>query len=244
MDDKFLRDSFDQIGIELTDDQVTKFDKYYEMIIEKNKVMNLTKITDYNEAVTKHFVDSLSIVLLDDDISIIRRFHDGASVIDVGTGAGFPGIPLKIIFPEIKLTLLDSVNKKLDFLRDVCIELDFSDVNIIHGRAEDVAHEKGSRETFDICVSRAVGNLATLSEYCLPFVKRNGFFISYKSEKADDELARCKHAFSELRGKLVQEATFELPYSDISRTLLLIMKTGNTPKIYPRKAGTPSKNPL
>lgn len=244
MDDKFLRDSFDQIGIELTDDQVSKFDRYYNLILEKNKVMNLTKITDYHDAVTKHFVDSLSLVLLDDDISIIKRFHNGALVIDVGTGAGFPGIPLKIVFPEIRLTLLDSVNKKLDFLRHVCNELGFNDVNIIHGRAEDIAHIKGRRETFDFCVSRAVGNLEALSEYCLPFVKKNGFFISYKSEKADEELSLCKHAFSELRGKLVQEATFELPYSDISRTLLLIMKTGNTPKIYPRKAGTPSKNPL
>lgn len=136
MNDKFLRESFDQIGIDLTDEQVSQFDRFYEMIIEKNKVMNLTKITDYDEAVTKHFVDSVSVVFLDDDIYIKKRFSEGASVIDVGTGAGFPGIPLKIVFPEIKLTLLDSVNKKLNFLRDVCNELNLDDVTIIHGRAE------------------------------------------------------------------------------------------------------------
>lgn len=244
MDDRFLADTFDQIGIALTNEQIHMFDTYYDMIVEKNKVMNLTKITDYHEAVIKHFVDSCSLVLLDDDIYIKKRFTDGASVIDVGTGAGFPGIPLKIIFPQIRLTLLDSVNKKLDFLRDVSSELGFTDINIIHGRAEDISHQKGIRESFDFCVSRAVGNLAVLSEYCLPFVKKNGFFISYKSERADDELKQSAHAFSELRGKLIQEAVFDLPESDISRTLLLIMKTGNTPKIYPRKAGTPSKNPL
>ncbi len=244
MDDRFLADTFDQIGIALTNEQIHMFDIYYDMIVEKNKVMNLTKITDYHEAVIKHFVDSCSLVLLDDDIYIKKRFTDGASVIDVGTGAGFPGIPLKIIFPQIRLTLLDSVNKKLDFLRDVSSELGFTDINIIHGRAEDISHQKGIRESFDFCVSRAVGNLAVLSEYCLPFVKINGFFVSYKSERADDELKQSAHAFSELRGKLIQEAVFDLPESDISRTLLLIMKTGNTPKIYPRKAGTPSKNPL
>lgn len=244
MDDRFLADTFDQIGIALTNEQIHMFDTYYDMIVEKNKVMNLTKITDYHEAVIKHFVDSCSLVLLDDDIYIKKRFTDGASVIDVGTGAGFPGIPLKIIFPQIRLTLLDSVNKKLDFLRDVSSELGFTDINIIHGRAEDISHQKGIRESFDFCVSRAVGNLAVLSEYCLPFVKKNGFFVSYKSERADDELKQSAHAFSELRGKLIQDAVFDLPESDISRTLLLIMKTGNTPKIYPRKAGTPSKNPL
>jgi len=244
MDDRFLADTFDQIGIALTNEQIHMFDTYYDMIVEKNKVMNLTKITDYHEAVIKHFVDSCSLVLLDDDIYIKKRFTDGASVIDVGTGAGFPGIPLKIIFPQIRLTLLDSVNKKLDFLRDVSSELGFTDINIIHGRAEDISHQKGIRESFDFCVSRAVGNLAVLSEYCLPFVKKNGFFVSYKSERADDELKQSAHAFSELRGKLIQEAVFDLPESDISRTLLLIMKTGNTPKIYPRKAGTPTKNPL
>ncbi|MDY6353149.1 MAG: 16S rRNA (guanine(527)-N(7))-methyltransferase RsmG [Lachnospiraceae bacterium] len=244
MDDRFLADTFDQIGIALTNEQIHMFDTYYDMIVEKNKVMNLTKITDYHEAVIKHFVDSCSLVLLDDDIYIKKRFTDGASVIDVGTGAGFPGIPLKIIFPQIRLTLLDSVNKKLDFLRDVSSELGFTDINIIHGRAEDISHQKGIRESFDFCVSRAVGNLAILSEYCLPFVKKNGFFVSYKSERADDELKQSAHAFSELRGKLIQEAVFDLPESDISRTLLLIMKTGNTPKIYPRKAGTPTKNPL
>ena len=240
----FLKKNFKALNIDLTDDQAGKFILYYQMLIETNKVMNLTSITDYKDVVLKHFVDSLSCVELLPDFDIISKFNSGASVIDVGTGAGFPGIPLKIVFPEIKLTLLDSLNKRVVFLNDVCKELKLSDVIFVHGRAEDAAHDKSMRDSFNFCVSRAVANLSTLSEYCLPFVKTHGYFLSYKSEKAEQEINSSKKAFSLLGGSVSLVKSFSLPDSDISRTIILIKKNMGTPKIYPRKAGTPSKKPL
>lgn len=240
----FLLQSFDALDIHLSDVQANMFLKYYQMLVEKNKVMNLTAITDYHDVVIKHFVDSLSCVKLLPEFDVISAFNGGASVIDVGTGAGFPGIPLKIVFPEIKLTLLDSLNKRVEFLKDVCAELNLNDVTFIHARAEDGAHDKQLRESFNFCVSRAVANLSTLSEYCLPFVKTHGYFISYKSEKAVQEIADSKIALSVLGGSITLEKKFSLPETDISRTLILIKKDKGTPKTYPRKAGTPLKKPL
>ena len=240
----FLLQSFDALDIHLSDVQANMFLKYYQMLVEKNKVMNLTAITDYHDVVIKHFVDSLSCVKLLPEFDVISAFNGGASVIDVGTGAGFPGIPLKIVFPEIKLTLLDSLNKRVEFLKDVCAELNFNDVTFIHARAEDGALDKQLRESFNFCVSRAVANLSTLSEYCLPFVKIHGYFISYKSEKAVQEIADSKIALSVLGGSITLEKKFSLPETDISRTLILIKKDKGTPKTYPRKAGTPLKKPL
>lgn len=240
----FLLQSFDALDIHLSDVQANMFLKYYQMLVEKNKVMNLTAITDYHDVVIKHFVDSLSCVKLLPEFDVISAFNGGASVIDVGTGAGFPGIPLKIVFPEIKLTLLDSLNKRVEFLKDVCAELNLNDVTFIHARAEDGAHDKQLRESFNFCVSRAVANLSTLSEYCLPFVKTHGYFISYKSEKAEQEIADSKIALSVLGGSITLEKKFSLPETDISRTLILIKKDKGTPKTYPRKAGTPLKKPL
>lgn len=240
----FLLQSFDALDIHLSDVQANMFLKYYQMLVEKNKVMNLTAITDYHDVVIKHFVDSLSCVKLLPEFDVISAFNGGASVIDVGTGAGFPGIPLKIVFPEIKLTLLDSLNKRVEFLKDVCAELNLNDVTFIHARAEDGAHDKQLRESFNFCVSRAVANLSTLSEYCLPFVKTHGYFISYKSEKAEQEIADSKIALSVLGGSITFEKKFSLPETDISRTLILIKKDKGTPKTYPRKAGTPLKKPL
>lgn len=240
----FLLQSFDALDIHLSDVQANMFLKYYQMLVEKNKVMNLTAITDYHDVVIKHFVDSLSCVKLLPEFDVISAFNGGASVIDVGTGAGFPGIPLKIVFPEIKLTLLDSLNKRVEFLKDVCAELNLNDVTFIHARAEDGAHDKQLRESFNFCVSRAVANLSTLSEYCLPFVRTHGYFISYKSEKAEQEIADSKIALSVLGGSITLEKKFSLPETDISRTLILIKKDKGTPKTYPRKAGTPLKKPL
>ena len=182
-----LIENMKMISVELTDKQVSQFIKFYEMLVEWNKVMNLTGITEYDEVVMKHFVDSLSIVK-------VNGFDNVTSIIDVGTGAGFPGIPLKIVFPEIKITLLDSLNKRIKFLNAVIDELELENIETIHGRAEDFSKKEDYREQYDLCVSRAVANLATLSEYCIPYVKVGGCFIPYKSGEIDEELNNSKKA--------------------------------------------------
>ena len=204
-----LIENMKMISVELTDKQVSQFIKFYEMLVEWNKVMNLTGITEYDEVVMKHFVDSLSIVK-------VNGFDNVTSIIDVGTGAGFPGIPLKIVFPEIT----------------------------IHGRAEDFSKKEDYREQYDLCVSRAVANLATLSEYCLPYVKVGGCFIPYKSGEIDEELNNSKKAVQILGGKIEEVVKFQLPDTDIGRSFVKIKKNKNTAKKYPRKAGLPAKEPL
>ena len=226
-----------ELGITLTQTQFNQFDKYYEMLVEWNKVMNLTGITEYEEVNEKHFVDSLALVKAL-DISKVQ------TVIDIGTGAGFPGIPLKIAFPHLKITLLDSLNKRIRFLDSVIEELNLTDIHTIHGRAEDFARQADYREQFDLCVSRAVSNLAVLSEYCLPFVAKGGTFVSYKSADSDAEIQEGKKAISILGGKLINIDKFKLPDSDLGRALVCIKKVKDTPKKYPRKAGTPAKLPL
>ena len=226
-----------ELGITLTQTQFNQFDKYYEMLVEWNKVMNLTGITEYEEVNEKHFVDSLALVKAL-DISKVQ------TVIDIGTGAGFPGIPLKIAFPHLKITLLDSLNKRIRFLDSVIEELNLTDIHTIHGRAEDFARQADYREQFDLCVSRAVSNLAVLCEYCLPFVAKGGTFVSYKSADSDAEIQQGKKAISILGGKLVNIDKFKLPDSDLGRALVCIKKVKDTPKKYPRKAGTPAKLPL
>lgn len=225
------------LGIELNDEQITQFNKYYEILVEWNKVMNLTGITEYDEVVEKHFVDSLSIVKALD-------VYKCETVIDIGTGAGFPGIPLKIAFPHLKITLLDSLNKRIKFLNTVIEELGLEDIETIHGRAEDFAKQIDYREQYNLCVSRAVANLSTLSEYCLPYVKVNGMFVPYKSGEIDKELKNAEKAVSILGGKLVDTIKFQLPGTDIGRSFVKIKKIKNTAKKYPRKAGLPSKEPL
>ena len=199
--------------------------------------MNLTGITDYDEVNLKHFVDSLTIVRLSDMMKI-------ETLIDVGTGAGFPGIPIKIVFPHIKVVLLDSLNKRLKFLNTVIDELNLESVETLHGRAEDHAKNMQYRERFDLCVSRAVANLSTLSEYCIPFVKNGGTFISYKSSTSDDEIEQSKKAVNILGGEIVKTDKFMLPGTDMGRSLVMIEKIKNTPGKYPRKAGVPGKEPL
>ncbi len=226
-----------EFNIVLSEHQTEQFFSYYEMLIEKNKVMNLTAITDFDEVIKKHFVDSLSLVKAYDLTSPV-------SLIDIGTGAGFPGIPLKIVFPDLEITLLDSLNKRVDFLQSVIASLDLKGIDAFHGRAEDFARREKFRERFDLCVSRAVANLSVLCEYCIPYVKIGGKFISYKSEKIMEELKTAEHAVDVLGGRVKEQISFTLPDSDINRNLIVIEKSRKTPKQYPRKAGTASKDPL
>lgn len=227
----------EQLGIVLTETQKQQFDKFYELLVEWNKVMNLTGITEYEEVNEKHFVDSLSIVKAID-------MNKVSSVIDVGTGAGFPGIPLKIAFPHLKVVLLDSLNKRINFLNTVIDKLELQDISTIHGRAEDFAKKLEYREQFDLCVSRAVANLATLSEYCIPYIKKDGIFVPYKSGEIDEELDQSKKAIHVLGGKTQNVVKFQLPSTEIGRSFVVIKKLQNTAKKYPRKAGLPSKEPI
>lgn len=230
-----FRNSMNSIGIELTDPQLNAFETYYDMLIDRNKVMNLTAITEFDEVMDKHFLDS---VYLFRSIKLEADYK----LIDIGTGAGFPGIPLKIVFPELKITLLDSLNKRVGFLNDVIDELNLNDIEAIHGRAEDIARDKTYRASYDIAVSRAVANLSTLSEYCLPFVKIGGKFVSYKSGDCADEVDNAKAAIHLLGGKI--NKIDEFSYSNNSRSFIVIDKVMNTSNKYPRKAGLPSKKPL
>lgn len=234
--DKFISD-LNTFGLTLTENQIMQFIRYYELLTEWNLRMNLTAITEYNDVMKKHFVDSLSLVRAYDLSGCI-------SVIDVGTGAGFPGLALKIAFPDLKMTLLDSLNKRIQFLDAVIADLGLSDIETVHGRAEDFAKPGKLRESFDLCVSRAVANLSTLSEYCLPFVKVGGEFISYKSEKIAEEMSKAQKAITLLGGEVKKQKQFLLPDSDIYRNLFIIEKVKRTPAKYPRKAGLPGKEPL
>jgi 16S rRNA (guanine527-N7)-methyltransferase len=224
------------LNIELTDLQKQQFMDYYELLVEWNKVMNLTSITELKEVIQKHFIDSLSI------IKVYKLSKE--KVLDIGTGAGFPGIPLKIVYPEIDIVLLDSLQKRLNFLEVVINNLKLTKIKTLHGRAEDYGKNSDYREQFDVCVSRAVAKLASLSEYCLPYVKKDGFFISYKSGKVEEELIQSTRAFKILGAELKEVKEFRLPDTDIDRSLVVLHKISNTPKNYPRSAGKPSKEPL
>lgn len=237
-----LTDPLSKMNIELSDQQISLFMKYYEMLVETNKVMNLTAITDYDEVCIKHFADSLSIVR-SYDISKARDIR----ILDIGTGAGFPGIPLKIAFPEIHITLLDSLTKRIRFLDDVIDALDLNEsgsINTVDMRAEDYVKEPDIRESYDLVVSRAVAGLNILCEYALPYVKTGGSFISYKGDNAPEEVSQADNAIKTLGGEIIDVNTFILPDSDITRTLINIKKTRPTPDKYPRKAGLPNKKPL
>lgn len=237
MEERIFDIKLRKLGIVLTEKMKEQFDRYFELLVEWNRIMNLTGITDYNEVNEKHFLDSLAIVKVQDMEMI-------SNVIDIGTGAGFPGIPLKIVYPHLKVTLLDSLNKRIKFLNCVIQELALEDISALHGRAEDFAKKGEYRERYDLCVSRAVANLATLSEYCLPYVKRNGLFVSYKSGEIEEELCKSEKAVSVLGGKIEKVEKFCLPESDISRSFVMIRKDRSTPGRFPRKAGLPSKEPL
>jgi 16S rRNA (guanine527-N7)-methyltransferase len=235
--EELLKSSAASIGVELNDTQIQQFIKYHEILVEWNSFMNLTGITEYEEVVQKHFVDSLALCKAIDVNGV-------NTLIDIGTGAGFPGIPLKIAYPHLKVTLLDSLQKRIKFLNEVVTQLGLKGVETIHGRAEDFAKPSMKRESYDVCVSRAVANLSSLSEYCLPYVNQNGYFIPYKSGKVDEELLESKKAVFVLGGKIEDEVKFNLPDSDISRSLIKIKKVSGTPKKYPRKSGLATKEPI
>ena len=226
-----LEKGCENLGISLDEKQKEQFIQFYEYLVEKNKVMNLTGITEFQEVLVKHFLDSLACVKAV-DLTKVKK------VMDIGTGAGFPGVPLKIAFPHLEECLLDSLKKRVNFLEETFDLLGFDKITAIHGRAEEFAKNKAYREQYDICVSRAVSNLATLSEYCLPYVKKGGLFISYKSGKVQER------AIELLGGKIKDICYFTLPDSEIERSLVVIEKVKNTPGKYPRKAGTPLKEPL
>jgi 16S rRNA (guanine527-N7)-methyltransferase len=232
-----LSELAEKVGVSLSQLQIKQFNRYYEMLIEKNKVMNLTAITDYEEVVYKHFVDSLSLIKVYD-------LSQEKSVLDMGTGAGFPGIPLKIAFPSLSVTLLDSLNKRVVFLEEVIAELGLEGIKAVHGRAEDFAKNQDYRENFDLCVSRAVAKLTTLAEYCIPYIKKEGYFIPYKAGNIDAEVDEAKKAIKVLGGNLEKVAVFQLPETDIERSFVVIKKINVTPKHYPRTAGKPGKEPI
>ena len=233
---QFIQD-LKELGVSLTDKQIEQFLIYYELLTEWNSFMNLTAITEYEDVLKKHFVDSVSLIQAVD----VRK---KLTLIDVGTGAGFPGLALKIAYPELKVTLLDSLQKRIQFLDAVIEKLGVEGIETIHGRAEDFAKPQKLRESFDLCVSRAVANLSTLSEYCLPFVKVGGYFIPYKSEKIAQEKEEAEKALELLGGKFERQVEFMLPSSDIYRNLFVIKKVKETPKKFPRKAGLPAKEPI
>ena len=230
-----FKDGLKELQIELNEKQISQFLKYYLLLVETNKVMNLTAITEFDEVVEKHFLDSLSLC----------RVYDlkiDAKILDLGTGAGFPGIPLKIAFPNLELVLADSLNKRIKFLNQVIDELELKDITAVHARAEELGRNKDYREQFDVCVSRAVANLSSLSEYCIPFVKVGGKFISYKSGSIEEEVAEAKKAVFVLGGNVTDVYKFDL--YEQKRSFVVIDKEKHTSKAYPRKAGTPTKEPL
>ena len=238
-----IKKGCESLGIGTDDECLDKLYRYYTMVIEKNKVMNLTAITEEDEFALKHIIDSLSLVKII-ELDAAKTCGKGLSLIDVGTGAGFPGMVLKIVYPNLKITLFDSLKKRLNFLDEVTAELHLEDICTLHGRAEDIGRSKEYREKFDLAVSRAVANMSTLSEYCLPLVKKDGCFVAYKSGDSDKELDEAKHAVKILGGEIDGIAELKLPDSDIERKLIKIKKIKHTPAQYPRKAGTPGKEPL
>lgn len=236
---KFLN-GLNKLGIVLEEYQLKQFEQYYDLLIEWNSFMNLTAITEYEDVINKHFLDSLSLVKILPQLNQKETYY----ILDMGTGAGFPGIPLKIAFPNLEFLLMDSLNKRIQFLNAVIDQLQLKKIMAVHGRAEEAARKKEYREQFDYCVSRAVAKMVSLSEFCIPFVKIGGAFIPYKSGKAKEEISEAEFALKRLGGKIITEESFVLPETDMERTLVFIQKVASTPSSYPRGGGKPLKTPI
>lgn len=224
-----------ELNIELKEKQINQLYDYMNLLIEWNEKINLTAIIEPKEIILKHFVDSLT---------ISKYINEKSTLIDIGTGAGFPGIPLKILRDDINITLVDSLNKRIKFLDEVIEKLNLDNIKTVHGRAEEIGRNIEYREKFDYATSRAVANIATLSEYLIPLINKNGKCIYMKGPNIDDELEKGKKAINVLGGKIFEKEEFKLPSSDIRRTIIVIEKIKNTPKKYPRKAGMPAKEPI
>lgn len=251
MDNLKLKELVNKQSIVLMDAQLKQFDMYYKLLIKWNTFINLTAITQYDEVLIKHFADSLAIktaiaALSKTDLDICKTLdlEKGIHIVDVGTGAGFPGLPIKIAFEKCHVKLLDSLNKRVQFLNEVITTIGLTNVEAAHGRAEDWGRDVHMREQYDLGVSRAVSNLATLSEYVLPFVKIGGYFVAYKSGEIEEEVDHSKKAIKILGGQIKHIYKFCLPDTDIERSFVFIKKAYSTPKKYPRKAGVPSKAPI
>jgi 16S rRNA (guanine527-N7)-methyltransferase len=240
-DNTVFKNGLKELNIDLSDKQLEQFEIYYDMLVEKNKVMNLTAITEYEDVLIKHFLDSLSVVRSE---KARKLLSSSCKLIDVGTGAGFPGIPLKIAFPQIHVTLMDALNKRINFLNEVISALELKDIEAVHGRGEELSRKDLYRESFDICVSRAVAKINSLSELCIPFVKLDGFFIPYKSGSIDEELEEGKNAVHKLGGHSTDVVRFTVPMSDYERSLVVIEKKSNTPAQFPRAGGKVFSKPL
>lgn len=237
MQNQILKSGFEELALDYTDEIEKKFNIYKDLLLDWNKRINITRIENDEEIYIKHYLDS--VILLNNNNKDIDK-----KIIDVGTGGGFPGLPLKIVNDNFKLTLLDSLRKRIDFLQLVVDELKLKDVELIHGRAEDFGQDIKYREKYDICVSRAVAPLNVLSELCLPFVKLGGYFAAYKSESISEEINEAKNAIEKLGGKITDINLIKIPNSDITRKIVIIEKIRKMDSIYPRKAGTPEKKPL
>ncbi|MBY3618797.1 16S rRNA (guanine(527)-N(7))-methyltransferase RsmG [Acinetobacter sp. CUI P1] len=224
-------------GITLSAEQLEQFDLYYKELVSWNEKMNLTGITEREQVYTKHFYDSIS-------LAFFLNLNEINNLADIGSGAGFPGIPLKICFPHLKLTIIDSLSKRISFLQHVCTTLKLTDVQLIHGRAEDIARQFKHRDAYDLVTARAVARLSLLNEFCLPFTRKDGVFAAMKGSDPSEELGEAKYSLKELRAQLGKVESFSLPVEESARHIVIIRKTGATPAKYPRKAGIPAKTPL
>lgn len=237
MDEKKFTEVLAKNNLRISEQQLNQFNEYYKLLVEWNEKVNLTAITEKDDVFLKHFYDSIT-------ASFYFSFEDVKSVCDIGAGAGFPSIPLKICYPHLKITIVDSLKKRINFLEQLKETLQLDHVDIIHSRAEDIGQNKKYRENFDVVTARAVARLSVLSEYCLPLCKVDGTFIALKGANSNEELVDAKKAVKTLGGEVVNNNTFSLPIENSERSIIVIKKIKKTAKTYPRKAGTPAKDPI